>query len=360
MPVSEARLAANRASALKSTGPRTQAGKDRSRMNALKHGLCSEVVRVPEDQEGIDRRSRAWLHSLKPQNAYHGWMMDEASVLTFKLERCERIERRVRDAVSLRAETGWDDDRRALAEATGSGLASNPAGVVEDLRKTPHGCDWLAERWALLARAADRFGSDLWSADQTSMAFDLLGIHHAFRQGSPAEVVDRHGRVVDEGTALAQFARARVDDLLAHRETLVEEDQHARTMVEADLVEPPTDELRLTRRYEAVLHKRLRWTLSQIASESPRIRPSADLEVHHFQPRPEHGSAPAPASEAPAKKPRFCEPPHAPFELEAEEIPPVGVRPDYQAILDARKEKKHRKAEARRLARRKKLEVLVG
>ncbi len=330
-------------------------------MNALKHGLCSEVVRVPEDQEAIDRRSRAWLHSLKPQNGYHGWMMDDVSVLTFKLERCARIERRVRDAASLRAETGWDDDRRALAEATGSGLASNPAGVVEDLRKTPQGCVWLAERWAMLARAADRSGSNEWSADQASMAFDLLGTHHAFRQGSPAEVIDRQGRVVDEGTALAEFARARVDDLLAHRETLVEEDQHARSMVEADLVEPPTDELRLMRRYEAALHKRLRWSIGQVATESPRIRPSADLQEHHFPPRPELKTEGATAGpEASAKKPRFCEPPHAPFELEADEIPPVGVRPDYQAILDARKEKKHRKAEARRLARRKKLEDLVG
>ena len=44
MVCSPARLAANRLNAQKSTGPRTEEGKSRSRANALKHGLCASVV----------------------------------------------------------------------------------------------------------------------------------------------------------------------------------------------------------------------------------------------------------------------------------------------------------------------------
>ena len=39
--MSEAALAANRANALKSTGPRTAAGKLKAASNSLKHGLYS-------------------------------------------------------------------------------------------------------------------------------------------------------------------------------------------------------------------------------------------------------------------------------------------------------------------------------
>src|SRR4051812_35862707 len=38
-PLSEKRLAANRANALRSTGPRTRRGKERARLNAVRHGL---------------------------------------------------------------------------------------------------------------------------------------------------------------------------------------------------------------------------------------------------------------------------------------------------------------------------------
>jgi hypothetical protein len=45
-------IAANRHNAEKSTGPRTEAGKRRSRRNALRHGLCAEtVVEILEDVE---------------------------------------------------------------------------------------------------------------------------------------------------------------------------------------------------------------------------------------------------------------------------------------------------------------------
>ena len=49
---SKQRLEANRANAKRSTGPTTEPGKARSKMNALKHGLSAKAVVI----EGEDPR----------------------------------------------------------------------------------------------------------------------------------------------------------------------------------------------------------------------------------------------------------------------------------------------------------------
>ena len=50
MAVSEAKLQANRRNALKSCGPRTESGKSRSKLNAVKHGMrAATLVLLDED-----------------------------------------------------------------------------------------------------------------------------------------------------------------------------------------------------------------------------------------------------------------------------------------------------------------------
>ena len=54
---SEAQIAANRANAQRSTGPRTEEGKEKSARNALNHGLCAERVVIDEEDREEGRRS---------------------------------------------------------------------------------------------------------------------------------------------------------------------------------------------------------------------------------------------------------------------------------------------------------------
>ena len=49
MAISEAMRRANRANALRSTGPRSERGKARSRLNAAKHGLTGRGVVLPQE-----------------------------------------------------------------------------------------------------------------------------------------------------------------------------------------------------------------------------------------------------------------------------------------------------------------------
>ena len=183
MIVSEARIAANRRNAARSTGPKTEEGKQRSRANALKHGLCASVV-VAEDAKLVQQRASDWFDALKPQNEFQSWLVDEVAVISLRIDRCERMERRARDVKAMRAELCWEDDRRLDAVRLGGLLPKRPDEVVEELRRTPQGCEWLMTRWAMLAHTADVKGA--WTPEQTRMAFDLLGTPAEFREGMQA------------------------------------------------------------------------------------------------------------------------------------------------------------------------------
>jgi hypothetical protein len=47
--LSDKQLEANRANAQKSTGPKTEQGKRRSSLNAVRHGLAGQLVVLPEE-----------------------------------------------------------------------------------------------------------------------------------------------------------------------------------------------------------------------------------------------------------------------------------------------------------------------
>ena len=65
MPASEAQIRANQANAARSTGPKTDEGKEKSRANALKHGLTGAGVVLPEqDAVEVERKAAAYAREL--------------------------------------------------------------------------------------------------------------------------------------------------------------------------------------------------------------------------------------------------------------------------------------------------------
>ena len=359
MIVSEARREANRRNAQLSTGPRTPEGKERSRANALKHGLCASVV-VPEDLEAVQRRSNDYFYTLKPQTPFHAWLVDKVAILSLRIDRCERIERRVRDKISLRAELTWDDDKRLEAEALGAMIGRRPAEVGEALRRTPQGCTWLMTRWAMLAHVADVKGC--WTPEQTRLAFDLLGTPADFREGhKPGASLDLEGRVLDPADDPAGVARREVAALKERRDLVGDLDEVERALSGSDQTNDADPELRRLRRYESTLHRRLRWCLSQIKYESPHKRPDPDLKPQWvLDPDAEPEPAPEPKPEAPAKPLELWQRPSPcpPFCLEPDEVPGPGETLDVPKVLAKRAQKKARRAEAHRESRRRKLERL--
>src|SRR5690606_4510681 len=91
------------------------------------------------------------------------------------------------------------------AERLGNRLEKDPSRVAAELMRTPQGCDWLADRWLLLASLAVDAGG--WGDRLRKLAADLLGIPPELRDADPR--VDP-GRSAEEQAALA---RAEVEAL---------------------------------------------------------------------------------------------------------------------------------------------------
>ena len=350
MICSQARIDANRRNAQASTGPRTQQGKERSRANALKHAICAVIV-VPESVDAVQARAVELYNAFKPYTGYQAWNIDRAAILTIRIERVERMERRVRDKISLRAELTWDDDRKLEAEVLGGTLAKRPPEVVEMLRRTPHGCDWLMARWALLAHAADT-QEGRWTPEQAELAYDLLATPAMFRTGKPGASVDFEGRVLDPADDSAAVARRMVAELKEHRAVVADLDDVDRALIEADLDHESCSELRRLRRYESAMHGRLRWTIKQMQFQGPLDSPDPGCYptwniANVPQEKPEK---PHPDEVAAANHP--ADNPHPPFCLTPDEFPPIGQSADIPAVLDGRKKKRRDRAKARREAER--------
>jgi hypothetical protein len=350
MATSEARIQANRQNALKSTGPKTPEGKDRSRANALKHGLCSTVL-VPEDLAAVSERANEWFYCLKPQNPHQSWLISKIAVISLRIDRSERMERRLRDRAMLRAELVWDDDRMLEVESLAAKLSRRPSEISRQLRATPQGCDWLLTRWAILAQAAEKVGS--WNPEQTRLAFDLLGTCGEAREGhQPGDLVNLDGFTIEPTGPALDVARRSIAELQERRERVADLDEVDRVLVTVDQFDETNVELKRLRRYEGTLHSRLHWFINQMHDPSPYVKVHQDLKPHWVERvEPETG---ADAKSEPAPRPEI----HPPFDLEPHEYPELGQNPDIPKIIAARIEKKIRKAEARRNTKRRKLERL--
>lgn len=122
--VSEAKLAANRANALLSTGPRTDEGKAVARMNATTHGLRSTVAVVPgEEPEEWEAHRAGVVAALAPFGAVESELAERVALLFWRLRRVATYETAVIAA-------GMD---QAAAFARGEDDGTSPLGLGLDL-----------------------------------------------------------------------------------------------------------------------------------------------------------------------------------------------------------------------------------
>jgi hypothetical protein len=92
-PTPEPRTRANRANALLSTGPRTESGKQRSSLNALRHGLTAQTAVLPnEDPDAYQRHIQQFLDEYAPANPTETQLVHEIANTAWRLNRIPLLE----------------------------------------------------------------------------------------------------------------------------------------------------------------------------------------------------------------------------------------------------------------------------
>jgi len=218
MKVSEAKLEANRRNSQKSCGPRTEAGKQRSKLNAVKHGMrAATLVLLDEDAQALDDRKADWTASLLPRGAAEQRVVDDAVEYSWLRDRARRAQEarlatnivnagvdeanHAADEVLRMGQRLFSDNRGPLANyphrdmkeefslpklpwVSHSDLVDDPEDpqrLVLRLQMTASGCQWMLDRWVELKSILEE-GLDWQSADKLK-AIRLLGRH-------PMEAVD--------------------------------------------------------------------------------------------------------------------------------------------------------------------------
>ena len=120
MSASPARIQANRANSQLSTGPRTTEGKLRSSVNALRHGLTSKMVLLPEDDLlAYNAFKHAFFDDVKPKGALEEQLAFTLVNTQWRLNRCRAFEESI-----LATESSNPDDPDADARLVSSQVES--------------------------------------------------------------------------------------------------------------------------------------------------------------------------------------------------------------------------------------------
>ena len=325
MPSSEARIRANQANSLRSCGPKTRVGKERSRANGLKHGLTGEGIVIPkEDVDEVERRNEALQAELAPQSAMGAILVRQLAMLSVRMERGASQESAALAGRVRHAAEAFDEARVDRVEGLIEDLADDPRGALRKLRKMPEGIDRLVAEWGELRADLAREPRPTWTASHMERLASLVGLRAEDARGSRIGALSMaawgnfEALAAHEGAGLGADARARwararllerideaVADLEDHRESLdLEAIERDRAEAGDVALFDPSREATLARRYESEARREFFRSLKELRRVEAE---AAD------RPAPVAGPAPAP--------------PEAPLASSREEGDPIPANP---------------------------------
>jgi hypothetical protein len=198
---SAAQLAARRANARLSTGPRTPEGKAIAALNSVSHGLCSNAAVLPgESVEEFQATLEGWVHELKPVDAYERELVYNMVCASIAIARVRTADNAAVSARVLAAGDTWDDARAASLKGLIEALRDNKTEAHAVLLRRGDGCRWLIARWRELDEMLARGG--YWDFKERDFAIRLLGLHSGRMSDPTVRLVHGLGMALEEKMGL--------------------------------------------------------------------------------------------------------------------------------------------------------------
>ena len=123
---SRAKRRANKRNAQKSTGPKTDLGKQRCSQNALKHGLRSQHPVIPgEDPIEYQHKLDELRADLRPLNSLEDSIVEQIADTTWRLKRLARIEAAVQSHYADKAAAGESNAGKDSDEILGEAFSDS-------------------------------------------------------------------------------------------------------------------------------------------------------------------------------------------------------------------------------------------
>jgi hypothetical protein len=169
-------LEANKKNSLKSTGPRSVAGKMQSRKNGIKHGLTGQgIVIHTEDAEVLEQKIQSYKAELKPNGQFAMDLVCKLALCSVRFERCARHEAKSTAYRQRHAIRQFEDARLAEAEKLMMYIATAPATNARRLRTTPEGIDLLIEGFRGLGHDLNNERGPIWDYHHCDKILYLTG-----------------------------------------------------------------------------------------------------------------------------------------------------------------------------------------
>src|SRR5262249_53993773 len=138
MPVSEDRRRANRLNSLKSTGPKTPEGKQRSRQNSFKHGFPGAgVVQAPGEAAEAARRAEALRQELRPRGELQHFLVSRMALQMTRLDGVADYQQACQAERQRHAVERFDDALFTAVETQLDRIAAEPATRARTPHQTP-------------------------------------------------------------------------------------------------------------------------------------------------------------------------------------------------------------------------------